>query len=58
MYFTQIIYIGKRYGLNYGDWDTAKLNIKDFKIYNNALNIQEVFNCMNNNILDLPYYLV
>ena len=47
-------YIGKRYGLNYGDWDTAKLNIKNFKIYNNVLNIHEVFNCMNNNILKLP----
>ena len=41
-------YIGKRYEFNYGDWDTARLNIKDFKIYNYTLNEQDVINCMNN----------
>lgn len=42
-------YIGKSFDLNYGDWDTEKLNIKDFKIYNRVLNQNEVHECYNNN---------
>jgi len=41
-------YIGKRFELNNGDWDTANLYINDFKIYNKVLNEKEVNNCNNN----------
>lgn len=41
-------YIGKRFELDYGDWDTANLYINDFKIYNKVLNEKEVNNCNNN----------
>jgi len=41
-------YIGKRFELDYGDWDTANLYISDFKIYNRVLNQKELNDCNNN----------
>jgi hypothetical protein len=41
-------YIGKRFELDYGDWDTANLYISDFKIYNRVLNQKELYDCNNN----------
>lgn len=41
-------YIGKRFELDYGDWDTANLYISDFKIYNKVLNQKELNDCNNN----------
>lgn len=41
-------YIGKRFELDYGDWDTANLYISDFKIYNRVLNQKEINDCNNN----------
>ena len=41
-------YIGKRFELDYGDWDTANLNVSDFKIYNRVLNQKELNDCNNN----------
>jgi hypothetical protein len=41
-------YIGKRFELDYGDWDTSNLYISDFKIYNRVLNQKELNDCNNN----------
>ena len=41
-------YIGKKFELDYGDWDTASLNIKDFKIYNKVLFEGQLKNCIIN----------
>lgn len=41
-------YIGKRFELNDGDWDTANMYISDFKIYNKVLNQNQINSCIIN----------